>query len=399
MFDKKLFGAFVQKLAKHKTTIIMIVLSVAWFLIGWRVREFFLNADILVIEQGRSIILDYYNGDTPSSKELTYAALRGMLYSIGDPRAVFYEPEIVARKIEDDQGKHAGTGMAGEVRDGGLEIAYVNPGEPAEQAGLQAGDVVVGVDGRELREDVTYTEVSLMIRGPEGSTVHLTVQRGDETLEFDVTRKAPVIVITRTIEPDIAYLYLQDFGSSTPREMKRGLESLLADDPQGLIWDLRGNGGGALTATLQILDYFFADEEVLFYSEEKGGVLTSFHGSSGGIATEIPLVVLIDGHSYSGPELAAATIAERDRGTLVGEPTYGKGTINTQFPLLDGSAIQMTVARWLSPEQQWYGDRGVPPDVFLEDDEATEEDEVIECAVALLRHPQEQLPPECGGAE
>jgi carboxyl-terminal processing protease len=322
-----------------------------------------------------------------------------MLYSIGDPRAVFYEPEIVARKHEDDRGRHAGTGMVGEMQDGGLEIAYVNPGEPAEQAGLQAGDVVVGVDDWKLKEDMTYTEVSLMIRGPEGSTVHLTVQREDEILEFDVVRKAPIIVITRTIEPDIAYLYLQDFGFSTPREMKRGLESLLADDPQGLIWDLRGNGGGPLTATLEILDYFFADEQVLFYSEEKGGVLVPFHGTNGGIATEIPLVVLIDGHSYSAPELAAATIAERGRGTLVGAPTYGKGTINVHFPLLDGSAIQMTVARWLSPEQQWYGGRGVPPDVFLEDDEATEEDEAIECAVALLRHPQEPSPPECGGTE
>jgi carboxyl-terminal processing protease len=399
MFGKKLFGTFVQKLQKHKTTITMIVLSVAWFLIGWRVREFFLNEDILLVEQGRNIILNYYNGDTPSSKELTYAALRGMLYSIDDPRAVFYQPEIVARKHQDDQGRHAGTGMMGEMRDGGLEITYVNPGEPADQSGLQAGDIVVKVDDWELEEDTTYTEASLMIRGPEGSTVHLTVQRGDEILEFDVMRKAPMVVITRTIEPDIAYLYLQSFVSNAPDEMKQGLESLLASDPQGLIWDLRGNGGGALTATVGILDYFFSDEGVLFYAEEKSGVMTPFHGTSGGIATEIPLVVLIDGRSYSAPELAAATIAERDRGTLIGKPTYGKGTINITFPLLDGSAMQMTVARWVSPEQQWYGDRGVPPDIFLEDDEATAEDEVIECAVTLLRHPQEQLPPECGGIE
>jgi carboxyl-terminal processing protease len=396
---QKLYRALVQKLRKHKTTIIMIVLSVAWFLIGWRVREFFLNEDVLLVEQGRNIILNYYNGDTPSSRELSYAALRGMLYSIGDPRAVFYGPEIVARKREDDQGRHAGTGMWGEMRNGGLEITHVNSGDPAEQAGLRVGDVVVEVDGWKLKEDTTYTEVSLMIRGPEGSTVHLTVRRGDEILEFDVVRKAPVLVSTRVIEPDIAYLYLQDFGFNASRETKQGLEELLTHDPKGLIWDLRGNGGGSLTVTLEILDGFFADEEVLFYSEEKGGVLTPFHGTSGGIATEIPLVVLIDGHSYSAPELAAATIAERGRGTLIGETTYGKGTINVHFPLLDGSAIQMTVARWLSPEQQWYGDRGVPPDVLLEDDETTAEDEVIECAVTLLRHPQEPLPPECGGTE
>ncbi len=399
MLGQKLYRTLIQKLQKHKTTLIMIVLSVAWFLIGWRVREFFLNEDILLVEQGRNIILNYYNGDTPSSRDLTYAALRGMLYNIDDPRAVFYEPEIVARKIEDAQGRYAGTGMVGEMRNGGLEVIYVNPGEPAEQAGLQAGDVVVGVDGWELEKDTTYTEASLMIRGPEDSTVHLTVRRGDEIIEFDVVRKPPVLVITRTIEPDIAYLYLQNFGFTAPREMKQGLEELRTYDPQGLIWDLRGNGGGPLTATLEILDDFFADKEVLFYSEEKDGVLTPFHGTNGGIATELPLVVLIDGHSYSAPELAAATIAERGRGTLIGETTYGKGTINVHFPLLDGSAMQMTVARWLSPEQQWYGDRGVPPDVFLENDETTAEDEVIECAVTLLLHPQEPLPPECSGTE
>jgi len=395
---QKWYRAPVEKLRQHKTTIIMIVLSVAWFLIGWRVREFFLSADILMVEQARSIILNYFSGDPPSSRELTYAALRGMLYSIGDPRAVFYEPEIAARKHEDNRGQYAGTGMLGEMRDEGLEIIHVNPGEPADQAGLQAGDVIVGVDGWELKENTTYEETSLMIRGPEGSAVHLTVQRDDEVLEFDVVRKAPVVVITRTIEPDIAYLYLQNFGLNSPQEVKQGLEGLLADDPQGLIWDLRGNGGGALTATVEILDYFL-DEGVLFYAEEKGDILTPYHSTSGGIATDIPLVILIDGRSYSAPELAAATIADRDRGTLIGEPTYGKGTINTFFPLLDGSAIQMTVARWLSPAQHWYGDTGVPPDVLLEDDEATAEDEVLECAVMWLRHPQEHPPPECGRTE
>ncbi len=384
---------FSQKLRKHSTKIIMIILSVAWFLIGWRVREIFLNQDILMVEQGRNIILEHYNGDTPSSRELSYAALRGMLYHIGDPRAVFYEPEIIVRAREDMQGNYAGTGMAGEMRNGRLEITQVNVGDPADRAGLQAGDAITRVDDWELQENTTFKEVSLMIRGPEGSTVHLTVQRGDETLEFDVERKAPVVVVTRTIESDIAYLYLQDFGLSSSREMRRGLESLLADDPQGLIWDLRGNGGGALTETVKILDYFL-EEQVLFYSEDRNDTLVPYYGTDGGVAAEIPLVVLIDSHSYSAPGVAAAAIAESDTPILIGETTYGKGTINTTFPLIDGSAIQMTVARWLSPAQHWYGDRGVPPDVWVEDDKATAEDDVLECALMWLQ--QEYLSPECG---
>jgi carboxyl-terminal processing protease len=315
-----------------------------------------------------------------------------MLYHIGDPRAVFFEPEIVAREREDMRGNYAGTGMAGEMRNGRLEITQVNPAEPADQAGLQAGDAVVKVDDWELQQDTTYKEVSLMIRGPEGSTVHLTVQRGGEVLEFDVVRKAPVVVVTRTIESNVAYVYLQNFGLSSSREMQRGLENLLAEDPQGLIWDLRGNGGGALTETVKILDYFLG-EQVLFYSEDKNDTLVPYYGTEGGIAAEIPLVVLIDSHSYSAPEVAAAAIAESDRGILIGETTYGKGTINTTFPLIDGSAIQMTVARWLSPAQHWYGDGGVPPDVWVEDDGTTAEDEVIECALTWLQ--QGRLSPEC----
>ena len=382
----------VQKLGQHSTKIIMIVLSIAWFIIGWRVREIFLNQDILLVEQGRNIILENYDGDTPSSRELSYAALRGMLYHIGDPRAVFYEPEIIAREREDSRGHYAGTGMAGDMQNGRLEVTQVNPGDPADQAGVQAGDAVIKIDDWELQENTTYKEVSLMIRGPKGSTVHLTVQRGDDILEFDVMRKTPIVVLTRTLESDIAYLYLRDFGLSSSREMQRGLENLMADDPQGLIWDLRGNGGGALTETVKIMDYFLG-EQVLLYSKDKTDTLVPYYGTDGGIATEIPLVVLIDSHTYSAPEVAAAAIAESDRGTLIGETTYGKGTINTTFPLIDGSAIQVTVARWLSPEQHWYGDRGVPPKIWVEDDQATTEDEVLECALVWLQ--QEPLPPEC----
>ncbi len=398
MLDQR-FHTIIRKLREQKTAIIMIVLSIAWFFIGWRVREFFLSEDILLVEQARNIILNNYNGDLPSSRDLTYAALRGMLYSIGDPRAVFYEADLGKRIREDYEGKYAGTGIRGEMQGEGLEITQINPGDPADQAGLQVGDLIVQVDKWKLKKDTTYQEVALMIRGREGTPVHITVERDGEILEFDVTRKASTVVTTRTIDSRIAYLYQQDFGFNAPQELKHGLDDLLARNPEGLIWDLRGNGGGSLTATVESLDYFFSDEEILLYSEGRNGELTPHRSSEGGIATEIPLVVLIDGRSYSAPEVVAATTRDLERGNLVGETTYGKGTINKYFPLLDGSVIQMTVARWLSPAQRWYGDKGVPPDMLVKDDEATVKDEVLECAIIWLHHPREQPPPECGRTE
>ncbi len=369
--------------SKRITNIIMIVLSVAWFLIGWRVREFFLSEDIRLLEQERQIILRYYNGDTPSSRELTYAAMRGMLQSLEDPHSAFFRPEIVARDMEKRHGQYGGTGARAEEHDGDIVIANVRPDSAADRVGLQTGDIILEADGWDLTE-LSYTEAGVIVLGEPGTPLHVKVQRGDEILEFDLKREAPQTVETRMIDEDIAYLHLPHFYLNTPEEVKQGLDELWTHNPRGFIWDLRGNQGGAVTATIEIIDHF-VDGGVLLYAEEKDGKLTPAYIPEGGMATEIPLVVLIDRYTYSAGETTAAAIKDLGRGLLVGETTYGKGTINKLFPLIDSSVMEMTVARWLSPARKWYGDTGVPPDVTLVDNPDTEEDEVLDYAVTRLR--------------
>jgi carboxyl-terminal processing protease len=151
-----------------------------------------------------------------------------------------------------------------------------------------------------------------------------------------------------------------------------------------LIWDLRSNGGGSMQAAQEILSYFI-EEGLLFVAELKGGEQRPFVASGDGVAAKVPLLVLIGERTYSSAETAAVAIQERQRGTLIGETTYGKGTIQKTEPLIEDCMLQMTIARWLSPTGEWYEGRGVAPDIVVNDDEDTDEDEVLQFAVDYIK--------------
>jgi carboxyl-terminal processing protease len=166
--------------------------------------------------------------------------------------------------------------------------------------------------------------------------------------------------------------------------MEKVVKSLMAENPSAIIWDLRFNGGGSMDATRQPLDLFL-DEGMAFYTRMRNGTLVEYPTASGGPAEQIPLVVLIGPHSYSAPETVAASIKDRQRGTLIGDKTHGKGSIITTVDLSDGSAIRFTVARWLSPVSQLdYEGKGVPADIVVPGDPAPEEDAVLQAAIDYL---------------
>jgi carboxyl-terminal processing protease len=240
------------------------------------------------------------------------------------------------------------------------------------------------VDGVTFDESTTITEAGLLARGPVGEPAHFVVQRGDEILDFYPVRRARADISVQMLEGDIAYVAQSTFATNTSQEMEGALQELLAQHPRGLIWDLRGNGGGSMQTTQEVLSYFIEDG-LLFTAELKGGEREPFMASGDGMATDIPLVVLVDEHTYSSGETAAVAVAERERGTLVGSTTYGKGTINATFPLVENCMLQMTIARWLSPTDQWYGERGVSPDIFVSDDPGTDDDEVLQVGVDIMR--------------
>lgn len=361
----------------------LVVICAAWFAIGWIVRGQLSNAEVALVEQVRYKLLQEHPGQIPSSRELTYAAIRGMLNRIDDPYAALFEPEVTARFAIDQAGQSGVIGVSFEERDGEMALSRVNPGEPAEEAGLLPGDVILAVDGVELDAETTSAELSLLLRGPAGEPAHLEVRRGEERLTFDPVRQARIIVSSRMLPGGIAYVALSAFTTNATGLMHDAIQDLLSQQPKGLIWDLRGNGGGSMDVTRDVLS-FFIEDGLLFVAEQKGSEEKLFMARGDAMAANIPLVVLIDADTYSAGETAAAAIQDRQRGTLIGTTTYGKGIIIANVPLVQNCMLRMTIAKWLSPQGHWYDGQGVPPDITMVDDKATEQDEVLQLASEYL---------------
>jgi carboxyl-terminal processing protease len=364
--------------------VFLLILCAAWFLIGWTVQSRRSpNPEVALIEQVREQLLSEYPGEVPASRELTYAAIRGMLRHVGDPQAALLEP-VVSQRFWDDFGGRSGViGLFPERQDGEMVVSVVFPGEPAEQAGLQVGDVILSVDGVEFDAETSSTEAALLIRGPVGVPAHFVVRRGEGILELDPVRQERTIVEAQMLDGGIAYLKQYTFTANAPQKVREALQKLLAQRPRGLIWDLRSNGGGSMQAAQEVLSCFI-EEGLLFVAELKGGEQRPFVASGDGVATEVPLLVLIGERTYSSAETAAVAIRERQRGTLIGGTTYGKGTIQKTEPLIEDCMLQLTIARWLSPAGEWYGGRGVAPDIVVNDDESTDEDEVLQFALDYI---------------
>jgi carboxyl-terminal processing protease len=369
-------------------------LIVAWFLIGFFVRGFnilpidALDTELALIRQaGQAISVQSYN-EPPSTRQMTYGAIQGLLSSLDDPYVEFLDPQTAGRFNLESQGEDAVIGLLGEMRQGQFIVTGLVPGQPAQVAGLQEGDVLVEIDNWRVTPKTTYAAVVAMIRGPVDSTAHLAVLRDGQTLTFEVPRTPAQDITTRTLDSGVAYLRLDRFTAQTGAQMEEAVRQLLEGNPKAIIWDLRFNGGGSMDATQQSLDIFL-DEGMAFSARLRDGKLISYPTSNGGIAEEIPLVVLIGPHTYSAPETVAASIKDRKRGVLIGDTTHGKGSIITTLALSDGSAIRFTVARWLSPvNQKSYEGKGVAADIVLTGDPTPDGDAVLQAALDYLNKAQ-----------
>jgi carboxyl-terminal processing protease len=281
-------------------------------------------------------------------------------------------PEEFEQANQSLEGEYEGIGAWVDITGDYVEIISPMKGSPAQEAGLQPKDKIIAVDG----EDMTGVPGDLVLQrilGPAGTDVTLTIQRGEEIFDVTITR-ANIIVPTveyEMLEGDIAYVALYNYGDKSTPQLREALENLLAQDPKGLIFDLRDNGGGYLNTAIQVVSEFIGDG-VVMYEQYGDGTTYTYDAIPGGLATEIPLVVLVNEGTASASEITAGAIQDYGRAPLVGVTTYGKGTVQSWIALEDNAGgIRVTIARWLTPDGRQISEIGLEPDYIVE---MTEED-------------------------
>jgi carboxyl-terminal processing protease len=334
---------------------------------------------------------EYISPQAIDEQKMIYGAVAGAVASLGDSHTVFVEPAPAAIIEQDMQGSFEGIGATVDMVDGKVVIVRPLPDSPALKAGLKAGDVIVAVDNQ-LLEGKTLSEAIGLIRGPRGSVARLRIARKDiaEPLEVAVTRdKVEMqIVESRLLEGGIAYLRLIEFNALSGDRVHAALGDLLRQKPKGLILDLRGNPGGYLQMAIDIASEFLPRGTVVVSEQERDKPRREHRSQGVGLATEIPLVVLVDRGSASASEIVAGALHDQRRATLVGEKTYGKGSVQTTHRLADGSSLRVTIARWFLPKGQNLDGNGIDPDIAVtisKEDVAAGKDTQIERALTVLQ--------------
>jgi carboxyl-terminal processing protease len=319
-------------------------------------------------------------------------AIEGMLSSLGDPHTSYMDPEMFQQQNAPLQGEYEGIGAWVDVSGEFLIIISPMPDSPAEKAGLKPDDQVVAVDG----EDMTGVEGNLVLRrilGEAGTDVTLTIFRPstNETFEVTITRQKIVMpsVTGEMLDENIAYVQLINFGDKTHQDLRKILRDLLKENPDGLILDLRNNGGGYLNTAIDVTSEFVSQSPIM-YEEFGDGERITYKAKPNGLATEIPLVVLINEGSASASEITAGAIQDYERGVLVGMTSYGKGSVQNWVTLQnDQGAIRVTIARWLTPNGRQINELGLTPDIeveITEEDIAAERDSQLEKAIEILQN-------------
>ncbi|MBW6471533.1 MAG: S41 family peptidase [Anaerolineaceae bacterium] len=317
-------------------------------------------------------------------------AITGMLESLGDPHTSYMDPEMFRQQNTPLQGEYEGIGAWVDVTGEYIIIISPMPNSPAEKQGLKPEDQVIAVDG----EDMTGIEGNLVLRrilGEAGTDVTLTIFRSSTNETFDVTITRQKITIPSVsgeiLEDGIAYIQLINFGEKTHQDLRDILKDLLKQKPVGLILDMRNNGGGYLNTAIDVASEFVSQSPIM-YEEFGDGERITYKAKPNGLATEIPLVVLINEGTASASEITAGAIQDYGRGVLVGKKSYGKGSVQNWVTLQnDQGAIRVTIARWLTPNERQINSLGLEPDYEIEiteEDIQAERDTQLEKAIELL---------------
>lgn len=373
----------ILNMMKHKRLFILAftVLALAGFLYGYKAQSAdFSESDfnrispfnvrsLWLLRQVRYIIESYQvDADTKPAKEddLLHGAARGMVEAWKDPYTRFVSPSQLKDEEIELEGKYGGLGMYIGDRDG--QILVISPMEdsPAERAGLKPKDQIVKVDN-EVVVGWTSDRVVQKLRGEPNTKVTVWVRREgeDELLDFEITREIIKLesVKYEVLSDDIGYLRLTQFKHNTADESRNAVRDMLRKGIRALILDLRNNGGGLLDASVKISSMFLRDGLIVQTKGRSERANEKYYADKNYYQTNIPMTVLINGGSASASEIVAGALNDRGRAKLIGEKSFGKGSVQTLFPLTDGSGVYVTIARYYTPSGRVIDHVGLSPDI------------------------------------
>lgn len=351
------------------------------------------SAQLDLLREAWDFVESDFIGRVPDSRTMTYGAIRGALGTLNDPYTMFVEPQVNQREKEDLQGKFGGIGVTMQRNEAGEVVLSPMQDAPAIRAGVQEGDILTSVAGAPITPTVSFDQIAAMVRGPVGTPVDIEIRRGAPAVfhTFTITRAEIELpsVTWRVLEdaPEVGYIALARFSEPSKDEMVEAIGQLRAQGVTRLILDLRDNGGGLRQAGIEVASQFLPDG-VVMYQQKKDKPEESFPVIEGGAAVDMPLVVLVNRGTASASEIVAGALQDRGRARLVGEQTFGKGSVQHIYDLSDGSSLHVTAAEWLTPSRHQLTGQGLTPDIAVArtpEDAAAGRDPQLEAAIQYIK--------------
>lgn len=335
------------------------------------------GSDFPLLVEAVDYINEFYVKDRPDQTELEYALIRAYVAALGDPNTFFIEPAVAASESDSLAGRYGGIGVDIQINEDGLFVLYPFVDSPAAREGIRDGDVLLEINASSIALGITMDEIRQSLRGEivEGAGVTLLVRNLEDDADAERLLFVPfeeILVPSVTWRPlfeapEIGYISISRFTSRTPEEFVQGISELQAAGVTSLVLDLRGNPGGLLQESIQVAGQFF-DGGVLSIEERVTGESTK-DDEPGGIVLDLPVVVLVNGGTASASEIVAGALQARGRGIVIGQQTFGKGSIQSIFALSDSSSIHVTVALWYKPDGGELDGVGLTPDIPMIPDE------------------------------
>jgi len=360
----------------------LVVLTVSAFVAGYLARELVSDRDrtlahaeqddMALYREAWALINQHFLGAPPDPRAVTYGAIRGSLAALNDPYTIFVEPAARNAERERLQGSFGGIGAyLTRSEETGEVILEPIAGNPAEAAGVVTGDVLLAIDGEPVAAETTVPDIIARIKGQTGTSVTLTVRHPGATTPVDIRIvRADILLPSVTYrltaeDPTIGYIALSRFSGESGKEIGAALQDLLAQGATRFILDLRQNGGGLRDSAVAVADHFLDEGPVLTIESQTEGERV-FSTTDETLLPDAPLAVLIDGGTASASEIVAGALRDRDRATLIGSKSFGKGSVQLVFDLSDGSSVHVTSARWFTPDHHQLDQNGLDPDIPVE---------------------------------